>query len=483
MSLHLNSFRQIGLLIVGCLLSLTASHSTQAEVPSPAQSPADAVEGLRLGGEFSLSPELVPRRIMSQADPPKDLPERPQELPSEPPSVRPSEESSAKSSEEPVNESPEVAAESGPRLRIAEAVPRLESPSQQALDRPTSTLPPLSYAELEARQRVRDVLEAYRYWRLNSREHSPWEIMHAIIGHGVGAQLLQNGPHGRPITAVGWLCFNRPAGKRNQKLFYASKDGGFGTLQGPGLEGHRGQLLAVLAQAMVKPDYPIEVEGRRFTVEDLIEYEKRTCYPRTELTFKLIGLNCYLEQDAQWENDRGEPWDIPRLIREEISQPIRGVTCGGTHRLAGLSLAVKKRIASGKPLDGEYAVAARYLNAYHAYTFQLQNRDGSFSTQWFERRGADPDPGRRLQTTGHILEWLCYSLPSEDLRDPRLRAAADFLARLMWTHRNRKWDNGPLGHAVHALVLYDERVFQPHDEQSEQLSAVKKQQSEGGLSR
>jgi hypothetical protein len=364
-------------------------------------------------------------------------------------------------------------------------VPRLESPSSQQalLDRAAKALPPLSYAELETRQRVRDVLEAYKYWRLNSREHSPWEIMHAIIGHGVGAQILQDGPHGRPVTAVGWLCFNRPAGKRNQRLFYPSRDGGFGTLQGPGLEGHRGQLLAILAQAMVKPDYPIEVEGRRFTVEDLIKYEKRTCYSKTELTFKLIGLNCYVDQDDQWENDRGETWDIPRLIREEISQPIRGVTCGGTHRLAGLSLAVKKRMASGQPLDGEYAVAARYLNAYHAYTFQLQNRDGSFSTQWFERRGADPDPGRRLQTTGHILEWLCYSLPPEDLRDPRLRAAADFLARLMSAHRNRKWDNGPLGHAVHALALYDERVFQPYEEQSEQLSAARGRENGAGVSR
>jgi hypothetical protein len=308
--------------------------------------------------------------------------------------------------------------------------------------------------------------------------------MHAIIGHGVSSQILQGGPHGQPITAVGWLCFNRPAGKTNQKLFYLARDGGFGTLQGPGLEGHRGQLLAILAQAMVKPDYPIEVDGRRFTVADLIEYEKSTCYPRTELTFKLIGLNCYLDQDAQWESDQGDVWDIPRLIREEMSQPIRGATCGGTHRLAGLSLAVKKRIASGEPLDGDYAQAAKYLNAYHAYTFRLQNRDGSFSTQWFERRGADPDPARRLQTTGHILEWLCYSLPEDELRNPRVRAAADYLARVMLLHRNRKWDNGPLGHAIHALALYDERVFQPHERRAGQLSSVAGQEESGaGLSR
>ena len=86
--------------------------------------------------------------------------------------------------------------------------------------------------------------------------------------------------------------------------------------------------------------------------------EKATCYPRTELTFKLIGLQRYLDIDAKWMNDQGMQWDFPTLLREEMRQPVRTAACGGTHRLGGLILTVKKRQRSGQPVDGEYAAAA-----------------------------------------------------------------------------------------------------------------------------
>jgi hypothetical protein len=31
------------------------------------------------------------------------------------------------------------------------------------------------------------------------------------------------------------------------------------------------------------------------------------------------------------------------------------------------------------------------------------------------------------------------------------------------TNANQEWHVGSLGHAIHALVVYDKRVFQPHD--------------------
>jgi hypothetical protein len=59
--------------------------------------------------------------------------------------------------------------------------------------------------------------------------------------------------------------------------------------------------------------------------------------------------------------------------------------------------------------DGQWLRATQFRDNYHEYTFTLQNRDGSFSTEWFEKREARPDTQRRLQTSGHILEWLVYS--------------------------------------------------------------------------
>jgi hypothetical protein len=219
----------------------------------------------------------------------------------------------------------------------------------------------------------------------------------------------------------------------------------------------------MLAQCRVSPDYPIRVGGRQFTVRDLIEVEKKTCYPKTELTFKLIAFTHYLDLNEKWVNDEGLDWDMPRLIREELAQPIRGAACGGTHRLSGLSLALKARQRRGEPLDGEYLRAAEYIEKYENYAFRLQNRDGSLSTKWFQGQGDEDDDDRRVKTTGHILEWLVYSLSDEELRDQRTIRAVNYLASLLYSNYDHEWEIGPRSHALHALLRYDERVFRPYD--------------------
>ena len=91
--------------------------------------------------------------------------------------------------------------------------------------------------------------------------------------------------------------------------------------------------------------------------------------------------------------------------------------------------------------------------------FGCRNPDGSFSTEWFEGRAAREDVERRLQTTGHILEWLVFSIPSSELDDPRIIRAVVYLNALMWQGRGHDWAIGPKGHALHALRLYHLRRF------------------------
>src|SRR5262249_28755080 len=137
-----------------------------------------------------------------------------------------------------------------------------------------------------------------------------------------------------------------------------------------------------------------------------------------------------------------------------------GAACGGTHRLEGISNAVKERARQGKPIDGEWARAAKYISDYQRYTLSLQNPDGSFSTEWFKYaadRSRDID--RKVQTTGHMLEFLVWSLSDDELRDPRVVKAADFLAGLLLANPDRAWSIGPEGHALHALVIYHQRMF------------------------
>src|SRR5262249_51648348 len=161
-------------------------------------------------------------------------------------------------------------------------------------------------------------------------------------------------------------------------LMYLNEDGQMRVKVGPALQGHHGQLLAILAQARVRSDYPMRIEGHDFTVADLIEMEKSTCYPKTELTFQLLGLQRYMDLDSKWMNDQGMQGDFPTMLREEMRQPVRTAACGGCHRLSGLILTVKKRERSGKPVDGAYAEAKAFVNNYVNYAYRLQNSDGSF---------------------------------------------------------------------------------------------------------
>ncbi|MCG8447969.1 MAG: hypothetical protein MI725_00120 [Pirellulales bacterium] len=324
-----------------------------------------------------------------------------------------------------------------------------------------SDLPQLTRSQRALRTKIRHVLTHYYKRPLNTRDRSPWEILHAMLAYEIHSKVLQEGPQGKPITAVGWLCFNRPCKRRS--LMYVNDEGKLRVRVGPALQGHRGQLLAMLAQSKVSREYPMLVDKQDFTVADLIKMEMETCYPRTELTFKLIGLMHYLKSDATWVNDQGMEWNIPRLISEELRQPIRGAACGGTHRLAGLTLAYKTRQKRGEPVDGAYLKAQRFVRRYQQYAYRLQNPDGSFSTEWFRGEGNEESLDRKLKTTGHILEWLLYAATERELKHWRTTKAVNYLASILYNNRYKDWEAGPLGHAIHALLLYDRLVFQQHD--------------------
>lgn len=321
--------------------------------------------------------------------------------------------------------------------------------------RPGDAAVPLTPEMIELREKIRDTLGWYYDHPQKVTDRSPWGIMHWLIPFGVDSYVLD--ANGKRQNTVGYLCYNYPC--KGQRLFHLDRQKQLAAQIGPGLQGHRGQFLAMLAQSKVDPTYPMRVEGKELKVADLIEYEKRTCEAGTELTFKLIALVHYLKHDAKWKNHKGEDWDLPRLVREELKQSVVGSACGGTHRMTGFSYAVRKHEHKKLPIDGQWLRASKFIDSYHDYTATLQNRDGSFSTNWFASKGELPDPQRRLQTTGHILEWLVYSLPPEDLRNKRLVSGVEYLNDLLADGKKTKWEIGPLGHALHALALYDERVF------------------------
>lgn len=313
--------------------------------------------------------------------------------------------------------------------------------------------------------RIESILKLYYKQKENSASRSPWGIMHAMVAFGPYAEMYGDG---KLVKDVDWLCQN---GRCRSWTLMKLENGRLSTNNGPGRQGHDGQFLAILAQSQIPKNKKLTVGGKEFTIEDLIQYEMKTCRPKTELTFKLIGLSHYIDSDARWRSNDGRFWSLERLVREELRQPINGTACGGTHRLMGYSYSLLMRKLQKKPITGHWRRAEDFVTDFRQYAMKLQNQDGSFSTDWFKQRQARRDSQRRVQTTGHILEWLVFSATEKELSDPRLIKAVDYLSNLMWSERTTEWEVGPKGHAIRALRLFYERaLLEPADRVAERKS-------------
>ncbi|MDB4724371.1 hypothetical protein OAF71_01125 [bacterium] len=350
-------------------------------------------------------------------------------------------------------------------VKTGEKIQRGDQPPNQAGD---SNLQPsrtkVSQATLQLKSQLESNLKYYFAQKENSEYRSPWGVMHAMVAFGPYAEMYGKG---RIVKDVDWLCNNEKC--RGMQLL-TTRRGELETNNGPGRQGHDGQFLAILAQSQVPKTRKLTVGRRSFSIEDLINYEMQTCKPNTELTFKLIGLSHYLDSDREWKSSDGQRWSLERILSEELKQPINGAACGGTHRLMGFSYALLMRKLQEKTLDGHWKKADDFLADFRNHAFKLQNRDGSFSTEWFKRRSFEKDPQRRVQTTGHILEWLLFSATQEQLQDRRLINSVKYLSNIMWSQRKAKWEIGPKGHALRALRLFYERVLADAPQLAELMS-------------
>jgi hypothetical protein len=323
---------------------------------------------------------------------------------------------------------------------------------------PSGDPPPRTQRFERLRLQIARTLEVYQRRPLNSASHTPWEVMHGFIAFGIPTQVRVGGPAGDLVNAIGW---SNMGGRCRGQVMLATRGDHIAAQIGPGLQGHQSQYLAILAQCRVSARSPIVLESGTYTVADLVEEEKLACKENAELTFALIALSHYLPTDAVWTARDGKEWSLAKLVEEEIAQPIRSAACGGTHRLFGLAYGCQCRQRHTGRLDGVYVRADRYVRDYQQFALtKLQNRDGSFSTEWFKYLADRPDDiDRKVQTTGHILEWLVASVPQRQLYDSRIVAAAEFLSSALAREPSREWKIGPLGHALHALNIYQERAW------------------------
>jgi hypothetical protein len=328
----------------------------------------------------------------------------------------------------------------------------------------------LTQTQTAQRDRVRRALSSLSSQLLNTQDNTSAEALDACLPFGCSTQVVRAGSSNQKVNCIAALCSNVPFAGRGPLLLsgqHVAARIGFGFQQ------REGQFLAVLAQARVPADYGMRVEGKNLAVSDLVEFEKRSCRDRGDLSLKMVGLAYYVKE-PDWNNDLNERWSVERMIAKELDKPLARVADGGADRLLGLSYAVLYRSEGGQSKDGQYDRARNYLDQCQELALRQQNSDGSWGPDSLLAKSASRDSVVQLGSTGNVLEWLALWMPPERLDDARIARAVDYVVqslgngRAQWNFKTLDTSTiGSIMHAAHALSVYDERFFQPADADNE----------------
>ena len=297
-------------------------------------------------------------------------------------------------------------------------------------------------------------ISARRY--LTADVHTPWQIMHGLLALRDEYQIKVNDDK---VSALQWLT-ERRSFKGEPIVQHTPHGGRFHTFTEPyDFEGHPNQFLAISTMSELPVDFAFKTTvGGQVTIQDMINHAKAEVNDREEITWTLWALSRYLPVDSEWLSAAGEPWSIERLVQiQTYANPV-DAACGGTHGLFALSLARNSYLANGKPLRGIWLEADQKIKRFIAKSKSLQNEDGTFSTEYFKGPGESSDFGKRIATSGHILEFLMVAAQDDQLQQEWMQKAVFAVANDLVENRREAADCGPLYHALHALVLYRQRA-------------------------
>ena len=305
---------------------------------------------------------------------------------------------------------------------------------------------------------VYETREITRQRLLNTTDHTPWQMMHGLLGLRQDFLINHNG---QTINGLEWMQTG-PMFK-NEPWFQKTSHGGRAhPFNHPyWFEGHINQSLAILAMCNLPLDTQFGTPQGPITMRDMLKNAQMTANAREEVTWTLWALATYLPSDAEWINEKGERWSIERLVLLETGKQVGGPTspCGGTHGLFALARARNVYMKTGKPLRGVWAQADQKIQKY-IRTIQSQlNKDGSLSSNFFRGRDYKQDFDKRMASNGHLLEFLMVALPVERLQEPWVRKAIEATANDLKNNRKAHVSCSPLYHATDALTIYLERVL------------------------
>ena len=292
---------------------------------------------------------------------------------------------------------------------------------------------------------------------LTADVHTPWQILHGMLALR-GEYQVRDKTTGKLINAAEWM--SKGVYFHKEPWFEKTKHGARAHpyTQDYIFEGHPNQFLAIMSMAGFPIDYKFYAGKDEITVRDIVRNSQHETNAEEETTWTLWAMSHYLGPDATWVNKKREAWSIRKLVSIENKKTLARCACGGSHSLFALSYALRRYRKTGRPLRGVWLAADIRVRRHIAIARAFQNPDGSFSSEYFERRGYSRDFEKRLSTTGHVLEFLMMSLPENRLREDWVRRGVESACRILIDNKQKPAEPGALYHALDGLILYRARM-------------------------
>ncbi|MCA8999557.1 MAG: hypothetical protein KDA80_21355, partial [Planctomycetaceae bacterium] len=311
--------------------------------------------------------------------------------------------------------------------------------------------------DAELLELVDDAIAKTSFRHLDFQVHTPWQILHGLLALREN-YVIKNGDQ-----MVNVLEHISNGARYKGNLWFEATQHGAKAHPYNGtpfdFEGHVNQTLAIVAMCNPSLDHKFLVEGgKTVTMKDMIKHAQMSVNTREETTWTLWFLTHYLDQDTQWVNSQGQRWSMESLVRIQTAASPIGAPCGGTHSLFALAYARNSYLQKHGELRGVWLEADQKLQRYIAAAQAMQNRDGSFATEFFKARGFSTDFNERIKSSGHMLEWLMMALPRKRLDEAWVVRGVERLARDLIENASAPAECGPLYHSLHALTLYRQRM-------------------------
>jgi hypothetical protein len=314
-------------------------------------------------------------------------------------------------------------------------------------------------SEEKADQAIRSV----RSIRIDS-DSPPWVIMHALLAFGPDFEIADVRRH-EPVRILDWIC--GPGSVGFFQVVPGSSYRNSGTRDGvqSRSECHPDQWLCILSAHSVPLSQRISLDGKRFTLSDLLEASRQqSASGCSETAAWTIPAFCrYVPSKARWQNELGEEVTVAGLAMDFLQrEDWKTGPCNGTHHLDALAALKAAGILKSE--------AAARLDQVLSEALQLlqrnQNADGTWMYNWQTEKDKPQNVFDAVHIAGHHLEWVAVAAAEEQLNEEWLQNAVRGLvtaidgmdmAEVEEAMKLRPEVYGSLCHAVRGLRLINRR--------------------------